>query len=165
VYHRATYLFKHTLVQDAAYSTPLREPRRALHARIAEALEREFAEIAESQPELLAHHCTEAAQIGKAAGLWGRAGEQSLARSALTEAVAQLTRALAQIACLPGTAAVRREQIKLQVGLANALVHTKGHAAPETKASLAKARSLIERAEALGEPPDDPLLFAVLYGF
>jgi len=84
----ATYLFKHALVQDAAYGTLLREPRRALHVRIAEALESQFADIAESQPELLAHHCTEAGLIEKAAGLWGKAGQRSLARSALVEAAA-----------------------------------------------------------------------------
>ena len=66
----ATYLFKHALVQDAAYGTLLREPRRALHARIAETLESQFAEIAENQPELLARHCSEAGLIEKAAGLW-----------------------------------------------------------------------------------------------
>ena len=68
----ATYLFKHALVQDAAYGTLLREPRRALHARIADTFESQFAEIAESQPELLARHCTEAGLIEKAAGLWGK---------------------------------------------------------------------------------------------
>ena len=106
----ATYLFKHALVQDAAYGTLLREPRRALHARIAEVLESQFAEIAESQPELLARHCTEAGLIEKAASLWGKAGQQSLARSALIEAEAQLTRALAQMATLPATPALRRER-------------------------------------------------------
>jgi predicted ATPase len=162
----ASYLFKHALVQDAAYGTLLREPRRALHARIAEAFEREFADVAESQPELLAHHYTEAGLIEKAAMLWGQAAQRSLARSALVEATGQFTRALAQIASLPGTAALRREQIKLQVALANALMHTKGYAAPETKESLDQARSLIERAEALGEAPEDPLiLFSILYGF
>jgi predicted ATPase len=153
-------------VQDAAYGTLLRETRRSLHARIAENLESKFGEIAESQPELLARHCTEAGLIEKAAGLWGKAGQRSLARSALVEATAQLNRALAQIATLPGTAALRREQIKLQVGLANASMHTKGYAAPDTKASFDQARSLVERAEALGEPLEDPLLlFSVLYGF
>ena len=97
----ATYLFKHALVQDAAYGTLLREPRRALHARIAETLESQFAEIAESQPELLARHCTEAGLIEKAASLWGKAGQRSLERSALVEAIEQLTRALDQIATLP----------------------------------------------------------------
>ena len=102
---QASYLFKHALVQDAAYGTLLREPRRALHARIAETLESRFAETAESQPEILAHHCTEAGQIEKAAGLWGKAGQRSQTRSALVEAAAQLTRALDQIATLPGTPA------------------------------------------------------------
>src|SRR6185312_5676163 len=63
----ASYLFKHALVQDAAYGTLLRERRRALHARIAEMLESQFADIAESQPELVARHCTEAGLIEKAA--------------------------------------------------------------------------------------------------
>ena len=162
----ATYLFKHALVQDAAYGTLLREPRRALHARIAETLESQFAEIAESQPELLARHCTEAGLIEKAAGLWGKAGQRSLERSALVEAVEQLTRALDQIATLPATPALRREQIKLQVALITPLMHVKGYAAPETKAAAERARLLIEQAEALGEPPEDPLLlFSVLYGF
>ena len=163
---QASYLFKHALVQDAAYGTLLREPRRALHARIAETLESQFAETAESQPEILAHHCTEAGLIEKAAGLWGKAGQRSLARSALVEAAAQLTRALDQIATLPGTAALRREQIKLQVALITPLMHVKGYAAAETKAAAEQARSLIEQAEALGEPPEDPLLlFSVLYAF
>jgi predicted ATPase len=104
----ATYLFKHALVRDAAHGTLLREPRRALHARIADALESHFAEIAENQPEVLAHHCTEAGLIERAAGLWGKAGQRSLARSALIEAAEQLTRALGQIATLPPTAGLRR---------------------------------------------------------
>lgn len=162
----ASYLFKHALVQDAAYSTLLREPRRALHARIAVALESQFTEIAESQPEVLARHCTEAGQIEKAASLWGKAGQRSLARSALVEAVAQLTRALDQIAPLTATPTLRRDQIKFQVALANALMHTKGYAAPDTQASFDQARLFIEGVEALGERPEDPLvLFSVLYGF
>jgi hypothetical protein len=83
----ATYLFKHALVQDAAYGTLLREGRRALHARIADILERRFAEIGERQPELLARHYAEAGLLEQAARLWGRAGQQSLERSALVEAI------------------------------------------------------------------------------
>ena len=161
----ATYLFKHALVQDAAYGTLLREPRRTLHARIAETIESEFAETAENRPELLARHWTEAGLIEKAASLWGKAGQRSLARSALVEAAEQLTRALDQIATLPGTPVVRAQQIKLQLALVNALMHVKGYAAPEPKAAVEQARQFIERAEALGEPPEDPLLlFSVLYG-
>ena len=162
----ATYLFKHALVQDAAYGALLREPRRALHARIAETLESQFAEMVERQPELLARHCTEAGLLEKAAYLWGKAGQRSLARSALVEAAEQLTRALAQIAALPITTALRSEQIKLQVALITSLMQIKGFAAPETKAAAEKAQLVIEQAEALGEPPEDPLLLvSVLYSF
>jgi len=161
----ATYLFKHALVQDAAYGTLLREPRRALHARIAEAFENQFAEIADGQPELLARHCTEAGLIEKAVSLWGRAGQRSLDRSALAEAAEQLTRALDQIAALPATPALRGKQIELQVAIITPLIHLKGYAAPEVKAAAERARLLIEQAEALGEPAEDPLLlFSVLYG-
>ena len=162
----ASYLFKHALVQDAAYGTLLREPRRALHARIAEILENHFTEITENQPELLARHCTEAGLIEKAASLWGKAGQRSMERSALVEAVEQITRALNQIAALSATPALRREQIKLQVALITPLMHVKGYAAPATKAAAERARLLIEQAQTLGEPPEDPLvLFSVLYGF
>jgi predicted ATPase len=162
----ATYLFKHALVQDAAYGTLLREPRRALHARIAQALESQFAEIAENQPELIARHCSEAGLTEKAAILWGKAGQRSLERSAFLEAIEQFTRALGQIAALAATPAIRREEIKLQVALITPLIHVKGYAAPETRAAAERARLLIEQAGALGEPPEDPLLlFTVLYSF
>jgi class 3 adenylate cyclase/predicted ATPase len=162
----ASYLFKHALVQDAAYGMLLREPRRKLHARIAETLESQFAEIAANQPELLARHYTEAGLIEKAAGLWGKAGQRSLERSALVEAAEQLTRALDQIAALPTTPALRHERIKLQVALISPLIPLKGNAAPETKAAAERARLLIEQAEAMGEPPEDSLLFfSVLFAF
>jgi class 3 adenylate cyclase/predicted ATPase len=162
----ATYLFKHALVQDAAYGTLLREPRRALHARVAEAIEHQFADIADNQPELLARHCTEAGLIEKATKLYGKAARRSLERSAFVEAVEQLTRALNLIEALPATPDLRRRQIEFQVTLITPLIHIKGYAAPETKAAVEQARLLIEKAEALGEPPDDPmLLFSVLYGF
>ena len=160
----AIYLFKHALIQDAAYGTLLRGPRRALHARIVETLEYQFTEIAENQPELLAHHCTEAELIEKASGYWAKAGQRSLARSALVEATNQLTRALDQIATLPTTPALRREAMKLQVALITPLMHVKGYASPETKVALERARLLIEEAETLGEPSDDLLLLSVLYG-
>jgi predicted ATPase len=162
----ANYVFKHALVQDAAYGTLLREPRRALHARIAETLENQFAETTETRPELLARQCADAGLIEKAAGLWGKAGQRSLERSALIEAVALFTRALDQVATLPATPVLRRDQIKFQVGLANALYHAKGVAAADTIAAFNQARMMIERAEALGEHIEDPLLlYSVLYGF
>jgi hypothetical protein len=96
----------------------------------------------------------------------GQGCQRSLERSALVEAAEQLTRALGQIASLPATPALRREQIKLQVALITPLIHVRGYAAPEVKAAAERARLLIEQAEALGEPPEDPLLlFSVLYTF
>jgi predicted ATPase/class 3 adenylate cyclase len=162
----ATYLFKHALVQEVAYSTLLREPRRDLHARVAEAVESRFPDIAASRPELLAHHYTEAGLIEKAVGLWGKAGERSLAQSALVEAAEQLKRAISQIVKLPSTPERRRQEIMLQVALTNPLIHIKGYASPETRAAVERAHFLIDQAEELGEPLEDPLLlFSVLYGF
>ena len=136
-----------------------------LHARIAQTLEGQFTDIAENQPEILARHCTEAGLIEKAADLWGKAGQRSVARSAVAEAAAQLYRALDQLGALPSTPALRRKQIELQVALISPLLHVKGYAAPETKAAVEQARLLIDKAEALGEPPEDPLLlFSVLFG-
>jgi hypothetical protein len=161
----ATYLFKHALVQDAAYGTLLRGPRRALHARIAETVEDQFSDIAESEPELLARHCTEAGLIEKAALLWGRAGERSLLHSALVEATQQLTRALTHLAATPGSPALRREELRLQVALIYPLMHLKGYAAPETKAAVARARLLIEQTDSFGALAEDPmLLLSVLFG-
>ena len=161
----ATYLFKHALVRDAAYGTLLREPRHALHASIAETLENQFTEIAQSQPELLAHHFTQAGMTEAAIEWWRTAGQRSLARSALLEGVEQLKRALAQIATLPATPDLRREEIKLQVALVPPLLNVKGFNTAETKAATERARLLIEHAEALGEPLKDPLLlFSVLFG-
>jgi hypothetical protein len=152
----ASYLFKHALIQDAAYGTLLPEPRRALHARIAETLDDQLAEIAENQPELLARHCTEAGLIEKAVGLWYKAGQRSQQRSALVEAVEQFKRPLDQIATLPSTPALRRMRIDLQVALISPLVHVKGYGAPETKAAVERARLLLEEVDALRETPKDP---------
>ena len=90
----ATYSFKHALVQDAAYGTLLKSRRQQLHARIAQVLEEQFPEAAEAQPELLAHHCTQAGLVEQAVDYWYKAGRQAMARSATVEAVAQMTRAL-----------------------------------------------------------------------
>jgi predicted ATPase len=160
----ATYRFKHALVQDAAYGALLREPKRALHARIVETLESQFADEAKRQPALLARHCAEAGLIEKAALLWGKAGERSMERFAVVEAMEQFSRAVDQIASLPSTPALRREQIELQVALANALMFAKGYAAPETRVAEERARLLIEQVEALGE--ESPLeLSSLLSGF
>ena len=136
-----------------------------MHRRIAETLRDNVAVAAAAEPELLAHHFTQAGMTEAAIEWWGKAAQRSLERSALTEASAQLTRALDQIATLPSTPALRRQQIKLQVALLTPLMHVKGYAASETKAAVERARLLIEQSEAIGERLEDPLLlFSVLLG-
>jgi class 3 adenylate cyclase/predicted ATPase len=160
------YRFKHALIQDAAYENLLKSRRQVLHRRVAETSRDNVALTAAAEPELLAHHFAQAGLTEAAIEWWGKAGQRSLERSALIEAAAQFTRALSQIATLPTTPALRREEIKLQIALITPLIHVKGYAAPETKAAAERARLLIEHAEALGERPEDPLLlFSVLYGF
>jgi predicted ATPase len=159
----SNYRFKHSLIQDAAYDGLLRSRRQTLHRRVGEAL-RDGGETIE--PELLAHHFTHARVPEEAVRWWGEAGRQSLQRSALVEASEQLGRALELVATLPGTPEVRREETRLQVALINPLMHVKGYAASETRIATERARLLIEQAEALGEPSEDPLLlFSVLYSF
>jgi predicted ATPase len=162
----AEYRFKHALIQDAAYENLLKSRRQVLHRGVAEILRDQFATRAAAEPELLAHHFTQAAMPEAAIEWWGKAGRRSLERSALVEAAEQITRALNLIATLPGSPALRREEIKLQVALITPLIHVKGYAAPETKAAAERTRVLIEKAETLGEDPEDPLLlFSVLYAF
>ena len=161
----ADYRFKHALILDAAYENLLKSRRQVWHRRVAEELRDNITASAAPEPELLAHHFNQAGMTEEAIEWWGKAGLQSLERSALVEAVEQLERALDQIATLPGTPALRREEIKLQVALITPLIHIKGYAAPETRAATERARLLIEQAEALGEAPQDPLLlFSALYG-
>jgi class 3 adenylate cyclase/predicted ATPase len=160
------YRFTHSLIQDAAYENLLKSRRQLLHHRVAEILHDMFPATVAAEPELLAHHFTRAGLTETAVEWLGKAGQRSLERSALAEAIEQFTRALALIATLPATPALRRKEIELQVGLITPFIHVKGHAAPETKAAEERARVLIEHAEALGEAPEDRLLlFSVLYGF
>jgi class 3 adenylate cyclase/predicted ATPase len=115
------YRFKHALIQDAAYENLLKSRRQALHRRTAEVLRDQFAETAAAEPALLAHHFTQAALTEAAIEWWRTAGQRSLARAALVEGVEHLKRALDQIATLPATPDLRREEIKLEVAFANAM--------------------------------------------
>jgi predicted ATPase len=154
----ATYLFKHALVQDAAYGTLLREPRRALHARIAEALESQFAEPAKTKPELLAHHYTLAGLTKQAIDYWQRAGGRAAKRSANVEAAAHLTRGLALIQDLPQSEDRLRLEVQLHTAIGVTMMATKGWGAPEVLQAYSAAKILCER---LGDPNQ---LFTVLRG-
>jgi predicted ATPase/class 3 adenylate cyclase len=154
----ATYSFKHALVQDTAYGTLLKFRRQQLHARIARVLEEQFPETAETQPELLAHHCTEAGQIERAVDYWHQAGRQAIARSAMAEAVAQLSKGLQLLRGLSEGEDRDRQELQLQLALGMALNPLKGQAAPETGQAYARARELCQR---VGETVQ---LFPVLFG-
>src|SRR6202022_2086275 len=142
----ASFLFKHALVQDTAYSMLLRGPRQSLHARIAKAFEERFPAFADTQPEILAHHFTEAGLLEKAAEYWCRAGRQSEARGALVEAIAHLRRGLSLAADLPSTPKRARQKLELQIALAGALRSTKGFWHPEVAGAFEQARSLLSES-------------------
>ena len=147
----AAYLFKHALVQDTAYSTLLRGPRRQLHARIAEALTAHYPELMDSQPELFAQHYGEAGLIEKSIAYWGKAGHGSAARSAMAEAAAQFQKGLDQLVLSPDTREHRRQELELRSSQGAALLVAKGLAAPETGHAYARARELWEQ---LGSPEE-----------
>jgi class 3 adenylate cyclase/predicted ATPase len=153
-----TYLFKHALVQDAAYGTLLRQPRRALHARIAEALEGQFADIVESQPELLARHCTEAGQIERAVPMWVQAGSNAARTSASTEALRHFNKALDLVRSMPDDKARNRHELAIQINLGHVHVTAKGFGAPEAGASYARARDLANDLQ------DQSQLFTSMWG-
>jgi class 3 adenylate cyclase/predicted ATPase len=140
----ATYLFKHALVQDAAYGTLLREPRRVLHARIAETLEGQFTEIAESQPELLAHHLTECGRLEEAVAAWEHAGDRAVSRSALVEGIAHFRRGLGILKTLTPSAAHARQELGILLKLGGPVTATRGYAAPEKLNLYTRARALCE---------------------
>jgi class 3 adenylate cyclase/tetratricopeptide (TPR) repeat protein len=144
---QASYLFKHALVQDAAYGTLLRSRRQQLHARIAATLEDQFPEIVVTQPALLAQHCAEAGLAEKAVAFWLKAGRQAMAGSAMTEAVAQLRKGLDVLTGLPDDPRRRQLELDLQLALRPALAFTKGLSAPDVGETIARARALAEQLD------------------
>ena len=138
----AVYNFKHALVQDAAHGSLLRSTRQQLHAQIAQALETLSPELMETQPELFAQHYAEAGLVEKSITYWGKAGHRSAARSAMSEAAAQLQRGLDQLAMLPGTPEHHRQELEFLSALGAVLQVVKGFAAPETGRAYARAREL-----------------------
>jgi tetratricopeptide (TPR) repeat protein len=155
----ATYLFKHALIRDAAYESMLRSTRRRNHGRIAETLVERMPHIAEAQPELLAHHHTEAGQVRPAIDKWHEAGRRSLRRSAYKEAIAHLQRALDLLATQPPAPARDREELDLQIELGSATMAAHGWGSPEGARCYAKAREL---CLAVG---DERERFPILWGF
>lgn len=154
----AVYIFKHALVQDAAYASMLRGARQQLHSRIAGALELHFPELMDSHPELLAQHYAEAGLVEKSVGCWGLAGQKSAARSAMAEAAAQFQKGLNQLKLLPETPERQRQELEFCSSLGAALRFVKGQATPEMGHAFARARELWEQ---LGSPSQ---FFHIPYG-
>jgi len=155
---QATYLFKHALIQDAAYQSLLKSTRQQYHQRIAQVLEAQFPETCATQPERLAQHYTEAGLLAQALAYWQQAGQRAIERSAHAEAVAHLTRALDVLTALPDTPARDQQALDLQTALGPALMAVKGQGAPEVGQAYARARELCQQ---VGETPQ---LFPVLFG-
>ena len=154
---QSSYLFKHTLVQDAAYSTLLRGRRQELHARVAAALEEHFADLVERQPELLAHHLTRAAETERAVAQWLKAGQLAAARSADVEAVSHFNHGLSLLGSQPQTAERDRQEIVLQLA--------KGVCRPARGFSSAEAAEAHARAKDLCEKTGDAdHLFVAIWG-
>ena len=155
---QAIYTFKHALIQDTAYQSLLRSTRQQYHQRIAQVLEGRFPETTETQPELLAHHLTEAGLHAPAVEAWRKAGQRSAARSAYVEAIAHVTKGLEVLASLPETATRTEQELALHLMLGTTLQTTKGNAVPEVEQVYTRARELSQQVR------ESPQLVQVLLG-
>ncbi len=155
---QATYLFKHALIQDTAYHSLLKSTRQHYHRQIAQVLEEQFTEIQETQPELLAHHYTEAGLIAQAIPYWQRAGENAVRRSAHQEAISLLTKGLELLKASPDLPERLQHELALQTLLGSVFQITKDQAAPETGVAFRRAYELCRHLE------DTPQLFPTLAG-
>jgi predicted ATPase/class 3 adenylate cyclase len=151
------FRFKHALIQDTAYGLMLRDRRRLLHERIALALEDRLPHTAAAEPQIVAHHFTEARLTEKAVGWWLRAGTQSLMRAATLEAMAQLRRGLELNATLPESETRRRLELDLRIMFSKAIVASQGHGSPSFAAECVRMRSLCTELHA------PPQLLTVLF--
>jgi predicted ATPase len=154
----ALYRFKHALIQDTAYQSLLKLTRQQVHQRIAQVLEIRFPDIAETQPELLAHHYTEAGLGRQAMPYWQRAGERAIERSAHVEAISHFTRGLDVLKTLPDTPERTQHELMLYTAMGVSLRATRGLGAPEVGQVYARARELCQQVE------ETPQLFPVLRG-
>jgi predicted ATPase len=151
------YTFKHALTQQVAYQSLLASTRQRYHAQLAQALEAR-PETVETQPELVAHHYTEAGLAAPAVGYWQRAGQRAIERSANLEAISHFTRGAEVLKTLPDSAERTQQELLLQTALASACIAVKGMAAPEVEQAYARAHELCQKVG------DIPQLVPVLQG-
>jgi predicted ATPase len=154
----ASYVFKHALVQDAAYETLLKSKRQQLHGRIAKALEDKFPEVALSQPEIVAHHYTEAGRHETAVSWWGKAGDLAIKRSADTEAVRHFDRAIELLQSKPESRERDACELEMRIKLSGPLIATRGYVTSELADNYTNAWRLCEKLE------EKKSVFPVMYG-
>ena len=154
----STYAFKHALIQEAAYQSLLRSTRQQYHQRIAQALVERFPETVATQPELLAHHYTEAGLAAQALPYWQRAGQRAVERSANLEAISHLSKGLDLLKALPEAPERTQQELMLQLALGAPLLMIKGYPAPEVEHTYTRALELCERVG------DSAQLFSALSG-
>jgi class 3 adenylate cyclase/predicted ATPase len=156
---RSRYIFKHALIQDAAYQSLLKRTRQQYHLQVGRLLEERFPETVEAHPELLAHHYTEGGAAKEAIIAWHKAGELARSRAANQEAVTHLSNGLSVINSLPDDQERARYELKLQVSLGGVYLQIKGHSASEVEVAFARARDLCGR---IGDAPElVPTLFGL----
>jgi predicted ATPase len=155
---QSTYVFKHALIQDAAYASLLKSTRQQYHQRIVQVLEEQLTEAIEAQPELLAHHYSEAGLTEKAVSYWHQAGQRSSERSAHVEAIAHLRQGLELLQTLPETLERVQREVDMHTTLGASLIATQGFAAPEVRQTYLRAQQL---CHALDNPHQ---LFPVVRG-
>jgi predicted ATPase len=144
---QATYVFKHALIQDAAYASLLKSTRQHYHQRIAHVLEEQFPETTQAQPEFLAHHYTEAGLTGQAVAYWYKAGQKASEGSAHVEAISHLRTGLELLKMLPETPERPQREVDIHIALGASLIATKGVAAPEVAQTYTRARQLCEHLD------------------
>jgi class 3 adenylate cyclase/predicted ATPase len=154
----ATYTFRHALIGDAAYQSLLRSKRQNYHRRIANLLEQRSPNRPGAQPQVLAHHYTEAADLALAIPQWQLAGQMAIQRSANSEAINHLTKGLALLETLPATPERFQQELTFQLTLGTPLLATRGFTSPEVETVYGRARELCQQA---GEVPQ---LFPALWG-
>jgi class 3 adenylate cyclase/predicted ATPase len=155
---QATYTFKHALIQDAAYESLLKSTRQQYHQRIAQVLEAQFPDTALLQPELVAHHYTEAGLSAQAVLYWQKAGQRAVERSAYAEAITHLSKGLEVLKTLADTPEHLQQELDLQLALGPVLVVIRGPASPAVEQAYARAQELCQQ---VGETPQH---FPVLWG-
>src|SRR5262249_30987150 len=155
---QATYVFKHALIQDVAYQSLLRSTRQHYHQRIAQVLVARFPDVSETQPELLAHHYTEAGFNAQAVHYWQQADQRAVERSAYVEAIAHFTKALEVLKTLSDTPEHAQQELALHIALGAPLIAIQGLSAPAVERTYARARELCQQ---IGETSD---LIPVLIG-